>query len=506
MKQFEMKPLAVAVAVAMGVGMSGSALALGPAATNAAAAAGNILRLSGATAPTKAIWRNIRVLCQAGTFTVYKAGGGPTAGTQYDPGDPGFGNSFLYSCTLNAGLEQPAGTSIPWSGTDVVFSFGVNGGSASSIRAQGNPVVTGVALLTDPLSAACDATGGITTVDGDTVFTNCGSVANQQSMGGFSDVEGQLFPASVLAGQNVTLADIDILTANASQVFGVAVSGPLYRALQTAQGITSVDCTDDNLTNGAAGVVGSNDRRGVCQPSLSSTQYASIIANNSLSDVRKAAGRWTLLGAGTTQPVFACLRDNASGTQATQVNFFLGTPCAQWPTRLGNRAVQTVTTAGPNYYVVQESGTSQVLSCLNNATAAPFNALPYTASTFKIGSISTENEPENVGDGYAFVKLNGVAPNEVGDAFNRVSAFQTRYVYHNQLALHVNKNLSATITPAVPRQILEKIASDLGNPAFYAGPTQAKGVFPITSSTFPYTTNATSPQGRGGNNCRPWIF
>ena len=58
----------------------------------------------------------------------------------------------------------------------------------------------------------------------------------QLPVGGFSDVEASLFPAS-LGGGNVSAKG----TISYANIFGVVVSTNLYRALQAAQGITAAD-------------------------------------------------------------------------------------------------------------------------------------------------------------------------------------------------------------------------------------------------------------------------
>ena len=66
-------------------------------------------------------------------------------------------------------------------------------------------------------------------------------------VGGFSDVEAALFSPTI-GGGDVSARGVES-DANVGQVFGVAVSIPLYRALQAAQGLSDVNATTFDPVN-----------------------------------------------------------------------------------------------------------------------------------------------------------------------------------------------------------------------------------------------------------------
>lgn len=499
MNSFKPSAMTIALAGAFGAGLfaAPAAHALDTTRSSAAVSAGNVIYYSGATAPTKAIWRAFRQLCKISstdTFDVYKAG---TTTTSFDPGDSGYGNSFTYTCKLkSAGDPAPVPTS--FQGLDVAFMVGVTDGSFSSIRGFTTEPTQQQLYVTTTFSG-CGATTSATS-DGDSTFANC-NTERVRAMGGFSDVEAAVFQDLLPTPGGVNQADVIVTPVNAGQVFGLAVSEVLYRALQVAQGLPA-DCQNDGPFT-ATVVAGADDRSPACQPSISTTQYSSIV-NNLKSATPKSQG-WGFMGVPGNPAITLCRRVAVSGTQATSNLFFLSNPCARGPQTGGERSPAGLSTSGnanlgTRLFISTNSGSSDARRCLNNTVPTPTTAVGgVTAGTFRIGVLSAENKPEAT-DTFAFIKLNGAAVNE--DAQNRVSTIDGRYEYAYELALHTH--VSDTVTPLPVRALYEQIRQDLGNPTI----SDLAGVFQVRSAAFPHTSNPTriSKGTRAGNSCQPFTF
>lgn len=475
----KMKVLTLALC-AIGTGTAANAaFAVDASRTVAAINAGRVVYATGATAPTKIVYAAVRRLCDVSTtggntLDIYKAG--TVVG---DPGDTGYGNSFTYSCRLKAGLTDPSGSAIAWAGQDAVFAFGISGGSFSSVLAMSTDTSRQNAMVRNDLGGCATSASATLTSFGDRTFTGCTANLRVRSHGGFSDVEAPLFADLLVGVAGVGPADVEVSPTFAAQTFGLAATQSLYRALQAAQNLPA-GCQDDNLLAGT--VIGADDRSPACQPSVSRQAYASIANNDPFSVTRSD---WSFLIPGSTQAVTLCRRVASSGTQAASNAFFLNTPCGRGPLTFGERVpAGAADSAPPGYTVVENSGSSDVRSCINSST------------TFGIGVLSGENTPVAGTDRYAFVKLGGVAINE--DAKNRQSAVDGRYEFAFELVLHTNK--STSVTPAVPAQLLKTMASNLGDPSL----ADLTGMFQVSAGGF--TGPTVSRATRGGNSCAPWAF
>lgn len=214
----------------------------------------------------------------------------------------------------------------------------------------------------------------------------------QLPAGGFSDVEPALFPAA-LGGGDVSSKGVE-LQANIGQVFGVAVSTNLYRAMQVAQGINF--SADANFNPDLA-------------PNITSSQYAAIVDNDNASIYKQD---WsTLIGAaGIGKKVILARRLPISGAQAASNAYFLKTPCTD--ALSGSLSPATASDSSATFTVRESLNEYHVKSVLTRAS---------TSGEFAIGVISltsdwrTEptifNIPYNQ---YRWLKLNSVHP-ESGD-------------------------------------------------------------------------------------------
>jgi hypothetical protein len=162
-------------------------------------------------------------------------------------------------------------------------------------------------------ASAANSTTNVTTTNSTTsattvtttTFTFLNDSAPSLPAGGFSDVEAQLWevdpsPYGVESALGV------------QQAFGIGVTTNLYRALQTAQGISAEDiAADTGFSHTKA-------------PNITSAEYASIVK-----DLGGYRANWSkLLGSavGANKNVNLARRTGTSGTQAASNAFFLQNP------------------------------------------------------------------------------------------------------------------------------------------------------------------------------------
>ncbi|TDP81030.1 hypothetical protein EV672_10970 [Aquabacterium commune] len=346
----------------------------------AAQAQAATVNLTGASATSLSYVKALKGLC-GGTFTVYKTDATATA----------LGNFFTAKCSTNfTGLSNAGGVAV-----DAV-AFNVSGGSFTAV--SGSAGNASFAFVPTTGGTATAGTGNLAGVNLQTGVT--ASLTGQKSVGGFLDIEPTAFPKSELTTAGVVASGLTSKTsaANFSQVFGVAVSNDLYKALQRAQGITAATSTED-------------DRLPQFQPTISRAQYASIAAetfNSSKEDIGALLGLQAAdsADANGNRLLTLCRRASTSGTQAASNQFFLntfiGTGANGGATNPANAADYAIANSGSTTFDLKEgAGTSNARDCLN-------------ADGYGIGVLSLENSPAAAiatGElgGYRFVKLNGVA-------------------------------------------------------------------------------------------------
>ncbi|HEY0906016.1 MAG TPA: hypothetical protein VGE17_02330, partial [Methylophilus sp.] len=295
----------------------------------------------------------------------------------------------------------------------------------------------------------------------------------QATVGGFSDVEPGLFSSNI-GGGNVSAFGV-VSDAFIGQAFGVAVSIPLYRALQAAQGISESASAFDPAS----------------APSLTKGQVASILQDGGA--VVNADSWAPILGDDPGQKVIIQRRVDTSGTQASSNVFFLGSPCT------GSAALAPAADNSGNYLVFKQASTGGVKTGITNAS----NSADTTAR-FAIGVLSMENDwrAENAANGgYRFIKIDGVHP-ETGDVANaRLSAAAGTYPFHMEMKAFV-----ATSAPAgFQKTIVPTIVNALKNPIASACATLPRGL-----TLNPAGGNTTCQAGvvkakftNLGNNCSP---
>lgn len=390
------------------------------------------VNLTGASATSLSYVKALQSLC-GGTFSVYKTDTTTTA----------LGNVFTAKCSANfSGIA----------GVDAV-AFNVSGGSFTAVTVSAGTATAAFANTTGGTAAA--GTGNLA---GISLFNGVASTSGQKSIGGFLDIEPTAFPQAELDAAGVSTASLASKTsaANFSQVFGVAVSNDLYKALQTAQGITP----------------SGDDRLPANQPSISRAVYAAIAVdafNSAKQDIN------ALLGVGAAGDLLTlCRRVSTSGTQASSNQFFLNTFTGSDGANAGAAVPADQATYGAgsgltSFEVKEGSGTSNTRDCLN-------------ANGYAVGVLSLENNPAvatTTGElgGYRYVKLGGVAGYDgVGST---ASAKDGSYEFWYQSQKFANNAQAATVLNAIDGQL-----STL---------TGVTGVFPNTETLFT----------RNGSNANP---
>lgn len=255
------------------------------------------------------------------------------------------------------------------------------------------------------------------------------------------------------------------------QGFGVVANPAMYNALQEqniADGRLSASCT-----------VG--DASPACQPSINSSEYASLAAV--ASGVKSAAALLPNATTYNTSDLTLCRRVDTSGTQASSNIFFLNNVCGT-SGYLGAEAPATnVDFNASPFTVVENSETSDVKACVNNA------------SGLRLGVVSLENVPSSTAtppDTYQYVKLDGVSPNfTVAGAVDAKQKVATRNGSYKFAVESYALYKGTTLEKAVAAQLANTLKSSTQD---------LVGVLALSGSG-----TSSAQYKRGGNNCAPLI-
>jgi len=458
--------------------------------------------ISGASAPTKSVYEGwvgsgTGVGCDATTNTIFSTQS--STSSNVTPGS--IGNFNAYACkrggvvsvlyhtvdggSLNAFTPHTAGTKL----ARVKFVGTGNGCTGSltytdATNTDNNATVfKGCTLVGTALPSNAIATTASNNTNAAAVAAD--SLAPQLPVGGYSDVEGALFPSSI-GGGDVSAAGSDTAV-GIGQVFGVVVSRPLYRAMQVAQGITNnTDVLDPNFDPANA-------------PNITKAQYTSIIAQGGTFQ-----SDWSpILGdAGVGKKVIVARRVVTSGSQASSNVFFLNNPCANGAQANLNPAAAADSSS--TFEVVEGAGTGNVKTRITTAS----NATVASNAQFAIGVVSAENDwrvESGTGgqNGYRFIKVEGVHP-EAGDTTNaRVTATNGQYPLHFELHSFVANSAPA----GFGADVVGQINAALVNPPSTSCAVLPRGltISPLAGSSC--TVGVQVAKGTNlGNNCSPVLL
>lgn len=355
--------------------------------------------LTGASASSTNVMKAARNLCanNGGTFSLYKV----------DTNTNKLGNVFTGQCSTGftgATSYTTVAMNVAGGSGSAVLNTAANSATTTQFLAP----VAGCSAITGTETLAASNFGAFTlyvcpSASSQGKLPDSTDTDNQFSDGGFMDVEGNLFPSSVIDPTKYNAAT-DFKLAGFSQAFGVGVNSTLYNALQTAQIasglIANSTCSSDTTIKYTA----------ACQPTVSKAQIGSLL-NNDKGNFAKTAGGKALVG-GTTDstPIVYCERPQTSGTQQSAQLYFLNYGAAgniaggvEAIINGGAQYPKTLSASAP-YTALINSGSSDVKNCLNLQTAGN-----NTGTGYRFGLLSLENNPIGGSDTYRFVKLGGAA-------------------------------------------------------------------------------------------------
>lgn len=454
------------------------------------------LWISGATAPTASVYKAIRTLCAdndgvAGPddLHTYVSSDVPTATEATDaiPGKSAAGKFAAYACTMG-----PLAGSLDGVKTVVYHTF--DGGSFEAytphLVVAGEPANAAILTtlkrmkdLTSPTSTCTLLAAPANTYD------NCGSVALNFAVGtantdpysvpvvpqgGFSDTEFTLNQLNLNVTKSIGDIGVEAPT-NVGQGFGLAVSYPLYFAMQQkdiAALKIAASCDDAPYTSASPNLTAA------CQPNATRQQYSSVVSAGAVGNKSAA-----LFGAPANSVLKVERRVGTSGTQSSSNAFFLNTPCATGPA-LGAQTPAGTNIAGTTSYnsgkvlVRANNGSGDVKTSINNASAA---------GEYAIGVLSLENVPSAT-EKFAFVKLNSVSPNL--DAKQRQTAITGDYEFWYEL---VGFTATSAFTEGV--DLINGTIAALGDPTI----TDLTGLF-VTKAAGVSGTNVSTGY-KLGNAC-----
>ena len=496
-----MKLSKIALAVAS-VCAAPAAFALTPA--QIAAGPTTYVWLSGNSAPSNAVFRSVMSLCNglagnAGTNDAHMY----LESTGTEPGKSS-GDRVAYACTMSSVAGSLAGKKVVVYHTVEGGSFnayaphlsmagepnpngylpgnlqrvndlalqGGGGKCAAGAAATTSVTLNGVAYNIGRYNSCDLVTKTFTTaIKGDAA----GVPGQSYPDGGFSDTEYPINKQNLQIGTGLASIGSEVAT-NIGQVFGVAVSYPLYFQLQkndVAAGILSAATCTTGFTAAAPNLTLA------CQPNLPAQRYSAIANVASIGGVDGS-----LFGGPAGSIVHLARRVPTSGTQSASNIRFLAKPCATGVSQ-GALEPARATDSTATAVVTEESSTGGVKAALNTATGA---------GQFALGVVSGDNTPAPTAttDRWAFVKLNRVSPNS--DPQQRAEAMDGSYDFWYEMAAFT---ASGSISPAssAGAALIAATTATLGQ-------SDLKGIFatPLAGSSGPTSTGA-----RLGNSCEPAI-
>lgn len=476
-----MKKLALAVASTLVAGHAFAAAVTAADVRTAASATPSTLEqvwLSGASAPTANLYAAFKRDCHAtnGSIAIF------TAQTKNDqPGS--LGDYSAYACkrgdvttvlyhTVAGGSFNAYAPHLPNDGTTAP--------DGSALPAQLSRVkYVGTASM-------CSNSGTVSKAGaafGDQIYWNCATVtpgvagyvsdtAPDLPQIGISDVEAGLWGYDVSAiGDEAKLG--------ITQGFGIAVTAPLYRALQVAQ-FGATNASYNSLANAA---VADPSFSPLNAPNITSAQYAAIVRDGGdyQADWSKLLGTTYAELKSADHNVNLQRRVATSGTQASSNAYFLGTKCLDGT--LGGQLLPAGSDRNTaSFRVVQQSSSStlkndlEALAIVNadNSTvtgdASTARKVNGVAQNYGIAVLSLENSA-GTAKGWMFTKLDGVHPEQgetVGGAGKaRAAIMDGSYKFSMEMRSFVPAASSGTYAETLLGEITNQIlnpetCSDVG--------------------------------------------
>jgi hypothetical protein len=511
-------------------------LAVAAQAAVAVPVSGNILSISGASAPDRTVFEALidstSGICDgASTINVYSNGT-----TSSDSVPKSYGN-WLVTCTARDTTTFGAAVEIGISKTSQGSEYGVDPvatGVATFDLSGNTATVTGIATdtsCTGSKSVAADATVGITR-SAFTFFYGCNTSTVVPQVG-ISDVEPALFSTPTAVRSNLTVSY------GATVPFTMYVSKNFYRALQTAQGLSS-------LTVGASSGLCSADtaanQTDACTPNLSMAVVRAILSG-SVSQVSKLFNGTTALTAPTGtaasgtagDSLLVCRRYNGSGTQKSLERLVFNQGCKATPaltftsdSSVVNASSQACLDVGCTWssitptgaggvaegYIFQGAATGDVESCMNWAAGSFADAVAGNGAAQLAGSVAAGNgiyavgiaaadrAPNDTntaaGKQYRYIKIDGVVP-----TVENVVAGKWQYTMENVVLTPVSgtTNYTNNYNIGVRPQLAAAVISQLRDPSKIVKTHATNGLGRIGISARPSST--VDPRGSDTASVRP---
>jgi hypothetical protein len=425
------------------------------------------LYVSGATATDGAFANLTRVKESLGGICV----DGSLDSYEYSAATPGTVNQRLNYCTGSANAGAAAGLRI------MIAKESVSG-SAAGVTPVAREQARDFLPFTLADLGACEAVASTVVAAGDFAsytYHRCdsGQVAALASVipnAGISDID----PTTFVGLGGVTAADATDLaaTSTVAVAFNPIVSIPLYRALQTAQGLAN----DDTLANVPSMTL--SQLRGIFSGSLTDgTQLWSRTPSGSSAQV-----------ATSSKVIRVCRRGNTSGTMTSFKILFLGEGCSKnsgsigsfvkpavvftgavedpetgdiilsgeinpetsgvsWSTSVTiyNDAGALITNGYGGVRVFAGGGSGDVRSCIGFHSAANgATTISQSLGNFAVGTASTENRPAAITTNaslatYRYIRVDGVEP-------TLKATMEGRYPYFTENTINRAQTGSNTIS------------------------------------------------------------
>jgi len=289
----------------------------------------------------------------------------------------------------------------------------------------------------------------------------------------------------------------------AMQGFGVVVNKNFYTALQNAQ------IAAGSLPGCTAETVATLGTTAVCQPNITSAQYASLASVEG--SIKSAAG---FIPGDTTQLTLA-RRDDLSGTQASSNIFFLSNACNKLDIK---SKVNTFGGALTPLSSLNKPATATGLTVVQGVQTADVESLLKASSGYTIGVMSLSRDLKNA---YHFVKLDGASPN-FDSAGLALLPTKTNSAKSNPDGMRVNMLTGqwpfqmtayavvpfASVASGAPKKdLIENMISGMSNAATadLSGIGYFNGTDTTQATLADRTARETLVSRVGGNNCSPLI-
>lgn len=406
----------------------------------------------------------------------------------------------LYINGANGSVGWLGDAKAAYGGGVMLIVYQSKNGSAAGLNqliSAGTPEAEAVMLALPATGCGAKTVPSLPNIAAEQITCTGPSSAKETDMG-LSDVfKNEFEPGFLVSGS--TLKNAASAASTGLEGFGVIANSVLYDALlaqNIADGLLPASCA----TATASTVTAALAPTGVCQPSVRSADYASLVTS---------AGQFNSYAAlvkdQANLEITVCRRDHLSGTQAASNIHFLNDVCGTTGFA-GALAPSISTDSVPGTYVVVDetnTGTGQAENCAWSGSATGVAAYTgYAAGVVSLGEkdIRDSTSPQSAFPNakYWFVKLDGVSPNYKADGTydtqHRANLLTGAYHFGTEMGAYVKTATSLTtgngkVVAAIANDIRLSTLSDVRGIAYLNNPAG----YPADGKNARYSN--------GGNNC-----